>query len=152
MSKSSPQRKQNRAALKQVKKRVVQSAGSPSPTNPLEVPHLRRLEADLEQLGSAFNHNAQLYNHALTIAEMRLRVLERVMNDQLNGRTLLTMEAEGQKLINFEAYNTELACCMVMAGFAHWLKSLADAHAATDNPPLIYQPGYDDTTVFGGGP
>ena len=147
MAQGSALRKQKRMTLKAVKKQLPPR--NPSPTNPLEVPHLRRLEADLEQLGSAFNHNAKLYSHALTIAEMRLRVLERAMNDMLAGKGYV-IDDDGVKRIDFDAYNNELAFCMIMAEFAAWCKRLMDANAPE---PLIYQPGYnDDTTVFGGGP
>ena len=153
MAQGSQLRKQKRTAVKGMKKAVKKQQrlppGSPSPTNPLEVPHLRSLEADLEQLGTAVSHNAQLYGHALTIAEMRLRVLERVITDQLNGKALYTKEEDGLRTIDFEAYNTELACCLVMAEFAAWAVRIMEASAG---PPLIYQPGYNDTLVFGDGP
>jgi hypothetical protein len=152
MAKSSGLRKQKLYAKKELKKKLQPlRGGSPSPTNPLEVPHLRRLEADLEQLGTAFNHNATLYGHALTIAEMRLRVLERAMNDQLGG-TVRTIEVDGQKRVDFESYNNELIFCMLMAEFAQWAVKLMDKHA--ERTALIYNPGSndDEPVIFGGGP
>jgi len=149
MAKSSELRKQKLNAKKQLKKRLPPLQGRhPSPTNPLEVPHLRKLEADLEQMGTAFNHNAQLYGHALTIAEMRLRVLERAQNDQLAG-TVRTVEVDGQKRIDFDSYNLELMNCMLMAEFAQWARKLMEKH---EPEPLIYNPGYDEPIIFGGAP
>ncbi len=149
MAKSSELRKRKLHGKKQLKKAIQSAPRNPSPTNPLEVPHLRRLEADLEQLGTAFNHNAQLYGHALTIAEMRLRVLERAQNDQLAG-AVRTVDVDGQKRIDFDSYNLELMNCMLMAEFAQWAKKLMEKHEL--ETALIYNPGYDEPVIFGGGP
>ena len=146
MAQGSQLRKQKKMAVKGMMKA---QARSPSPTNPLEVPHLRKLEADLEQLGNAFNNNTKVYNHALTVAEMRLRVIERAMHDQLRGcvRTIITDDVLS---VDFESYVQEFVWCMVMAEFAAWLKRLSDAHGPTNGK--IIQPGYDDALIFGGSP
>lgn len=150
MAKASEQRKKNRHAVKQLKKKLPLSK-HPSPTNPLEVPHLRKLEGDLEQLGEAFNHNAKIYGHALTVAEMRLRVLERAMHDQLRG-TLRTLEIDGQKEVDFEFYVNNFACCMIMTEFAEWARGLMSKYETAPSSPLVGLPGYDEAVIFGGGP
>jgi hypothetical protein len=125
--------------------------------NPLEVSHLRRLEADIEQLGKAFNHNAQLFQHALTIAEMRIRVLERALHDSVRG-TLQLKEIDGLKHVDFESYVTEFAMCMVLSECAENIRknfSLEDnGKGHTTNGKSIITPLADegDTIVFGGNP
>jgi len=146
MAQGSQLRKQKKMAVKGMMKA---KARSPSPTNPLEVPHLRKLEADLEQLGNAFNNNTKVYNHALTVAEMRLRVLERAMHDQLRGCVRTTM-ASGVISVDFEAYVQEFVWCMVMAEFAGWAKRLSEAGHQMSGK--IVSPGYEDAHIFGGGP
>lgn len=146
MARSSQARTQKRAAVKQMKKAVERS---PSPTNPLEVPHLRALEADLQQLGDAFNHNAQVHNHALTVAEMRINITQRAMNDMLRG-SVYYLEADGLKSVDWGKYTEEFAMCMLMAEFAAWLKRIS-APQEESGPGLVMS-GYEDAVEFGGSP
>ena len=145
MAKASQLRRDKRAAVKKLKKTLPRN---PSPTNPLEVPHLRKLEADLDQLGNAFNHNTQIHNHALTVAEMRINITQRAMNDIVRG-TVYTTEIDGAQTIDWSRYTTEFGMCMLMAEFASWLARIS-TQSKTESPLIM--PGYEDAQVFGGSP
>jgi hypothetical protein len=130
---------------KRQSKKVVEK---PVQRNPLEVPHLRVIEADVARLGEAFNHNAQLFGHSLTVAEMRLRVLERAMHDMLRGVTKVKT-VDGLLQVDFEAYVNEFALCMVMTEFAVWCKQLMDNAAP---PVTLSSNSYENVLEFGGSP
>lgn len=118
-----------------------------STSNPLEVPHLRKLEADLSQLAEAFNLNSKIFSHGLTVGEMRMRVVERAMNDMLGG-SLRTVELGGVRQVDYQSYTTEFACCMLMAEFAEWLLRLQAARRERVQAKLGL--AADGVLVFGG--
>lgn len=103
------------------------------------------MEADLAQLGSAFNQNSQIFSHGLALAEVHLRVHERVLTDVFNG-TARTIDVDGKKVLDFKHYFTE---------FVQELKAQELAAAAKREEKttgVILPPSADDTLVFGGGP
>ena len=138
-------------------------APRPPEGNPLDVPQLRKLEADIEQLGGALNHNAQLFSHALTISEMRMRVLERALNDSLVGaeRTVQaermawlddgTSVTEKVPVIDYGYYTNYFALCLLVTNFATWLAGLSPRKAPEETSRIV-PPDYEGATIFGGAP
>lgn len=148
------------------------------PENPLEVPHLRKIEADLEQLGRALNHNAELFSHTMMVQEMRTNILQRVLNDTLMNQ-LHTVPIERTKwaeewvkgpdgsarmeevpskeiarMIDFPWYQEYYMVCMVMTEFASWLKSLHAAREKNESKEsaILVAPSNDELEVYGGTP
>jgi len=149
MSTRVQRRLQRKPTTKNHPEKTSSSNGS-SEKNPLEVPHLRRLEADLGQLGDAFNRNSHLFSHGLTVFEMHLRVHERVLHDIARG-TVRTHDDVGLTEIDFKSYMEEFAICMVFSEFAQWLKGLSEKQQEIKTPGVIIRPAHDDNTlVFGG--
>jgi hypothetical protein len=149
-----------------------------SPVHQPEAPHLRALELNLEKLGDAFNHNIQLFSHTLSISEMRMNVLQRVINDQLIGEAHTTqierikwteewvMAPDGSVksadvpvkemviAVDYTWYTTYFMCCMVMVEFATWLNTIYVENREEKSGPgsILSIPDYGDAQVFGGSP
>lgn len=152
MSRSSSKRVDSRLQKKQVEAKL-KLQGNPGQGGPLEVAHLRALEADLTNLGEAFNKNSEVFSHSLMVIEMRMRVVERTQHDMIRG-TLRTIEVDGLKYIDFQSYVAEFGLCMLVSELATWLHGLHMAHNGKESgqilTPQAYAQDQENVTIFGG--